>query len=62
MDGLWVNLAGVTLVGEYQLTPMELERLAVEGPFEATVATIHHPQLLPSPGDSMGSWTAPSAN
>ncbi|WP_197061284.1 YdbH domain-containing protein [Marinobacter sp. MCTG268] len=49
LDGLWVNLAGVTLVGEYQLTPMELERLAVEGPFEATVATIHHPQLLPQP-------------
>ena len=49
LDGLWVNLAGVTLVGEYQLAPMALERLAVEGPFEATVATIHHPQLLPQP-------------
>jgi hypothetical protein len=49
LDDLGVNLAGVTLVGEYQLTPMELERLAVEGPFEATVATIHHPQLLPQP-------------
>jgi hypothetical protein len=49
LDGLWVNLAGVTLVGEYQLALMALERLAVEGPFEATVATIHHPQLLPQP-------------
>ena len=49
LDDLGVNLAGVTLVGEYQLAPMALERLAVEGPFEATVATIHHPQLLPQP-------------
>lgn len=49
LDDLGVNLAGVTLVGEYQLTPMALERLAVEGPFEATVATIHNSQLLPQP-------------
>jgi len=49
LDDLGFNLTGVTLVGDYQLAPMALERLAVEGPFEAAVATIHNAQLIPQP-------------
>lgn len=61
LDGLWVNLAGVTLVGSISLPSWHWASCG-RGPFEATVATIHHPSCFPSPGDSMGSWTAPSAN
>lgn len=49
LDDLWINLAGLTLVGDYQLSPMALERLAVEGPIEVIVATIHNSQLIPQP-------------